>query len=104
VEALIAFRFIQAVGGCAASVTAMAMVRDYFSPKESAKILSLLVLILGVSPLLAPTAGSFLTAHFGWQSVFIALGVLGSLILALAVFANIFLLQAGCRILAAGSY
>lgn len=86
VEGLIAFRFIQAVGGCAASVTAMAMVRDYFSPKESAKILSLLVLILGVSPLLAPTAGSFLTAHFGWQSVFIALGVLGSLILGLAVF------------------
>lgn len=86
VESLIVFRFIQAVGGCAASVTAMAMVRDYFTPKESAKILSLLILILGVSPLLAPTAGSFLSSHFGWQSVFIALGVLGTLVLLLAIF------------------
>lgn len=73
VEALVVLRFIQALGGCAASVAAFSMVRDLFTPTESAKVLSLLILILGVSPLLAPTIGGFLSIHFGWTSVFMAL-------------------------------
>lgn len=80
VDQLIGLRFIQAVGGCSASVAAFAMVRDLFSPKESAKVLSTLVLILGVSPLLAPTIGSYLATYFGWTSVFVALAI-GSFIL-----------------------
>ncbi len=86
VETLVVFRFIQAIGGCAANVAAMAMVRDFFEPKESAKIFSLLVLILGVSPLLAPTAGGILSTYFGWQSVFVVLGIIGVLMLALSIF------------------
>src|ERR1700733_4601493 len=50
VEWLIAFRFVQALGGCAAQVSAMAMVRDFFPARDAAKIISLLILILGVSP------------------------------------------------------
>lgn len=86
VDSLVFFRFLQAIGGCASGVTAMAMVRDYFSPQESAKALSLLVLILGISPLLAPTAGGFLASYFGWQSVFWALVGIGFFVLTLAVF------------------
>lgn len=86
VESLIFFRFIQAIGGCAAGVTSMAMVRDYFSPQESAKVLSLLILILGLSPLLAPTVGGLLTTHVGWQSVFWVLTGLGIFVLSLALF------------------
>ncbi|WP_413578124.1 multidrug effflux MFS transporter [Bdellovibrio sp. HCB290] len=86
VESLIFFRFVQAVGGCAAGVTAMAMVRDYFTPKESAKVLSLLILILGLSPLLAPTVGGLLATHLGWQSLFWALTGLGAFVLSLAIF------------------
>ena len=48
--------------------------------------MSLLVLILGASPLLAPTAGGYLAAHFGWHSVFAALAGLGLFVLALSVF------------------
>lgn len=80
IETLIILRFIQALGGCAASVAAFAMVRDLFEPRESAKILSLLILILGVSPLLAPTIGGFLSIHLGWASVFLALAI-GSTVL-----------------------
>lgn len=86
VDSLVAFRFIQAIGGCAANVAAMAMVRDFFSPKESAKVFSLLMLILGVSPLLAPTAGGYLATHLGWQSVFVVLAVIGTLMLGLSIF------------------
>lgn len=59
----------------------MAMVRDLFTVKESAKVYSVLVLILGVSPLLAPTIGGVLTTAFGWRSVFVVLALMGSVLL-----------------------
>ncbi len=79
VEWLIVTRFIQALGGCAAQVAAMAMVRDFFPVHETAKIISLLILILGASPLLAPTVGSFVAANLGWQWVFIILAIVAFL-------------------------
>lgn len=83
---LIAWRFVEAFGGCAAGVAAMAMVRDLFEVKDSAKVFSLLILILGASPLLAPTAGGYLADGFGWHSVFIVLAVMGCLLFAAVKF------------------
>jgi DHA1 family bicyclomycin/chloramphenicol resistance-like MFS transporter len=82
VNQLIVFRLLQALGGCAAPVAAMAMVRDFFPIEESARIFSLLVLILGVSPLFAPTVGSFVAVHYGWHAVFIILIAVVAVILA----------------------
>lgn len=73
VEWLIALRFVQAVGGCAAAVAAMAMVRDFFHASETAKIISLLVLIISASPLLAPSVGYAVSSSLGWQWVFVVL-------------------------------
>jgi MFS transporter, DHA1 family, multidrug resistance protein len=86
IEALWVLRFIQALGGCVASVAAMAMVRDFFPVEKSAGIISLLVLILGASPLLAPTVGSFIVGWRGWHFVFIMLAIITFLILLLVVF------------------
>jgi DHA1 family bicyclomycin/chloramphenicol resistance-like MFS transporter len=72
---LAAMRFVQALGGCAAQVASMAMVRDFFPVRETARIISLLILILGVSPLLAPTIGGFAALHWGWQWVFVILAL-----------------------------
>ncbi|MDR3643752.1 MAG: multidrug effflux MFS transporter [Clostridia bacterium] len=85
-EQLIAFRFLQGIGGCVASVASTAMVRDFFPVKESAKIFSLLILILGVSPLFAPTAGGFIAASFGWQWVFGLLAIIVCATMALVYF------------------
>src|SRR5450432_1543852 len=82
VEWLIAMRFVQALGGCAAQVAAMAMVRDFFPAHETAKIISLLILILSVSPLLAPSTGVFVAVHLGWQWVFIVLSLFAALMMA----------------------
>ena len=82
VEWLIAMRFVQALGGCAAQVAAMAMVRDFFHVDETAKIISLLILILSVSPLFAPSIGVFVAVHLGWQSVFIVLSLFAALMMA----------------------
>ncbi len=81
---LVAIRFVQALGGCAAQVASMAMVRDFFPVRETARIISLLILILGVSPLLAPTVGGFAAAHFGWQWVFVLLALFAFLNLAVS--------------------
>ena len=76
IETLIVCRFFQALGGCAASVASTAMVRDFFPARESARIFALLVLIIGVSPLLAPTVGSLVVVTLGWKAVFALLGAL----------------------------
>ncbi len=87
INTLIMLRFMQAIGACAAGVAAMAMVRDIFPVKDNAKVFALLVLVLGASPMIAPTVGSYLTAAFGWQSVFIMLLSIAALILIAAIFA-----------------
>jgi DHA1 family bicyclomycin/chloramphenicol resistance-like MFS transporter len=81
IEALIVLRFVQAIGSCAAAVASVAMVRDLFPVKDSAKVFALLMLVVGVSPMLAPTLGGYITAAFGWQAVFVVLGGLGALLL-----------------------
>jgi DHA1 family bicyclomycin/chloramphenicol resistance-like MFS transporter len=70
----IAFRLLQALGGCVAQVGAIAMVRDFFPARESAKILSLLILVLSVSPLFAPTIGGLVATTVGWAWIFVILG------------------------------
>lgn len=86
INMLIALRAIQALGSCAAGVASMAMVRDIFPVKDNAKVFSLLILVLGASPMIAPTVGSYLTAAWGWQSVFIMLMSIAILILIAVIF------------------
>jgi MFS transporter, DHA1 family, multidrug resistance protein len=80
ITSLISIRFIQALGSCAATVTSVAMVRDLFPVNENAKVFALLMLVLGASPMIAPTIGGYITAAFGWHAVFIVLTILCVLI------------------------
>src|SRR5687767_3766600 len=86
IEALVVFRFFQALAGCVAWVGALAMARDFFPVEQSAKVFSLLILVIGLSPLLAPTAGGFIATAMGWQWVFIVLALLVFVILMLTIF------------------
>ena len=87
IETLIILRFVQAVGSCAAGVAAMAMVRDIFPLKDNAKVFALLILVLGASPMVAPTVGGYVTHQFGWQVIFIILACIAFLVLLAVVFA-----------------
>jgi DHA1 family bicyclomycin/chloramphenicol resistance-like MFS transporter len=82
VDMLIAWRLLQALGGCAGMVAARAMVRDLFDPAENARIFSTLMLVVAVSPIIAPTLGGYITAHLGWRFVFGALMLISLVILA----------------------
>ncbi len=86
INGLLFLRFTQALSGCVASVAAMAMVRDFFPANKSASIISLLVLILGLSPLLAPSVGSLVLMRFTWHWVFGILAAITVVILLLVLF------------------
>lgn len=85
-DGLIALRFIQALGGCAGMVASRAMVRDLFPVHENAKVFSMLMLVIGVSPIIAPTLGGYLTAALGWHSLFIVLTGMSAVIMAAVYF------------------
>ena len=64
---LIGGRFAQALGACAGGVVARAVVRDRFGHTETARMLSLLMLIMGLAPILAPLLGGVLLGFGGWR-------------------------------------
>lgn len=86
VEWLIAGRFAQALGCCAGMVVARAVVRDRYDHRDSARIFSLLTLVLAVAPLVAPTVGGWLADSISWRAVFVALALIGATIAAAVFF------------------
>jgi DHA1 family bicyclomycin/chloramphenicol resistance-like MFS transporter len=80
-EVLILLRFFQAIGISMCNVGSKAIVRDIFPPKETARIFSILGLIMGISPIIAPTVGSWLLLGFGWRSIFYFLAVFSFLLI-----------------------
>jgi MFS transporter, DHA1 family, multidrug resistance protein len=70
---LIGLRFMQAVGSCAGMVAARAIIRDIFPVDEIAKVFSKLMLVVAVSPIIAPTLGGYLISAYGWHEVFVVL-------------------------------
>jgi DHA1 family bicyclomycin/chloramphenicol resistance-like MFS transporter len=81
VSVLSFFRLLQAVAACGGAVVSRAMVRDLFPPVELRRIFSMLVLVLGVSPLISPFIGGYLLVWFGWKSIFFTQASLGALTL-----------------------
>ena len=79
-ESLVAARFFQGLGGCAGQVITRAVVRDRFGHRQSAQILSRLMLVMGIAPILAPLAGGALLVVSGWRMIFWVLTAFGALI------------------------
>lgn len=84
IEALIAIRIVQGVCGAAGMVIARALVHDVFAGAEAVAAYSTLAAVMGVAPVLAPIIGGALATVSDWRGVFIALAVIGLLLLAVA--------------------
>jgi len=74
---LTGLRFVQALGGCAGVVIARAVVRDRFDAHTSARVYSLLMLVMGLAPILAPFIGGWVLLLAGWRVIFIILALFG---------------------------
>ena len=68
-------RTLQGLSGAAVAVVVMAVVRDLFTGIRAAKLLSRLILVLGVAPILAPSLGSALLNVTSWRGIFVVLAV-----------------------------
>jgi MFS transporter, DHA1 family, multidrug resistance protein len=78
---LLVCRFLQALGGCAGMVLTVSMVRDLFAVKDSARVFSYLMLVMGLAPILAPLIGGQLLLFSGWRVIFLVLAGFGVLCL-----------------------
>ncbi|ATB68144.1 major facilitator superfamily protein, DHA family [Sulfurospirillum diekertiae] len=67
-------RALQSFGGGVATVNVSATVRDMFNGKESARIFSLIAMVMLMAPLLAPTLGALVLKFFEWEAIFLILG------------------------------
>lgn len=81
-DALVVLRFLQGAGAAASAVIAIALVRDTFVGNEMAKTLSLVFMVLMVSPILAPSLGQFLMTIMEWRGLFAFMAGLGLIIIA----------------------
>ncbi len=77
-DALIAFRLLQALGGAAGPVLARAIVRDLYERDRAARVLSIMVLIMGIAPLFAPLLGGQVLHWLGWRAIFWILVAFGA--------------------------
>ena len=80
-------RVMQGLGAAAASVVAMAIVRDLFTGLAAAKLFSRLMLVIGVAPILAPTIGGTVLNWTSWRGVFVVLTVAAIAIMTAAALA-----------------
>ncbi|WP_233161448.1 MULTISPECIES: Bcr/CflA family multidrug efflux MFS transporter [unclassified Achromobacter] len=70
IASLTAWRAAQALGGAAGIVIPRAVIRDHYETQEAARAMSLLLLIMGLAPILAPLIGGQLLLITGWRGVF----------------------------------
>lgn len=78
-EAMIASRVVMGFAAAAPRVVSMALVRDLYSGRSMARIMSFVMVVFTLVPALAPSIGHYITVWFGWRFVFICFGVFGAL-------------------------
>ncbi|WP_375172619.1 multidrug effflux MFS transporter [Pseudooceanicola sp.] len=86
IGALSAWRFVQGLGGAALMVVPRAVIRDRYTGTEATKLMAMIMLVISVSPMLAPLAGSGVIAFSGWRAIFGALLVASGFSVALLLF------------------
>ena len=71
-ELMLVARFIQGLGVSAPRTVTMALIRDLYSGRKMAQVMSLAMAIFVLVPALAPSLGQVLFINFGWRSIYIA--------------------------------
>ncbi|MBB3950776.1 multidrug effflux MFS transporter [Aureimonas jatrophae] len=111
---LLAGRVVQGIGAASVGVVPRAVARDRFTGVEATKLLAMMMLVIAVSPMLAPLAGSVALLSGSWRLIFallVAVGIMSLLVTVLAlpetlgvrdrVPVNLRSMAAGCRVLLA---
>lgn len=87
IEWLIGLRFLQGVGAASVMSIPRAVIRDRYTGTEATRLMSTIMLVIAVSPMLAPLMGSAVIIPFGWRAVFVSVAIVTVLGLFLTAFA-----------------
>ncbi|XDA96918.1 multidrug effflux MFS transporter [Sulfitobacter sp. LCG007] len=85
IEMLVLGRAVQGLGGAAVMVVPRAIVRDMYTGVMATKLMATIMLVISVSPMLAPLAGSAVSAFGSWRLIFLALALLAATSLTMAM-------------------
>lgn len=85
IDLLVAARFLQSLGCCAAIIVARAIVRDAWPAPDAPHVIARASTWLSFAPLLGPVAGSYLQVAFGWRAAFVVLSAISAALLAFVV-------------------
>ncbi len=69
-EWLLLSRFVQGIGGAVVMVVPRAIIRDLHTGTQATRLMAMIMLVISVSPMLAPLAGSGLVLFSGWRAIF----------------------------------
>lgn len=75
IEALMVGRFVQGLGGAAVMVIPRAVIRDMHTGHQATRLMAAIMLVISISPFLAPLAGSGILAVADWRVIFGVLAV-----------------------------
>jgi len=81
IEHLTFWRIAQAFGGASGMVIPRAVIRDNFDTRDASKALSLLILVMGVTPILAPILGAQVLIFGSWRGIFAIMAACGGALL-----------------------
>lgn len=70
VEWLLTGRFVQGLGGAALMVVPRAIIRDLYTGHAATRLMAAVMMVISVSPMLAPLAGSGIMAIWDWRAIF----------------------------------
>ncbi|MCB1340893.1 MAG: multidrug effflux MFS transporter [Pseudooceanicola sp.] len=88
IPALIGWRAVQGLGGAALMVVPRAIVRDLYTGPQATRLMATIMLVISVSPMLAPLAGSTVIAWADWRAIFWTLAIVGTLSLLVTALAQ----------------
>lgn len=80
IEMMVILRFFQAIGGSAGMVASTAIITDVYKPDYRARAFSLIMLVMGIAPIAAPSFGSFFIEYFNWKAIFFFLASFATLV------------------------
>lgn len=83
IETMIGMRLLQALGGCVGMVASNAIISDVYEKERRAQAFSMIMLVMGVAPLIAPSFGSLLLEKANWNYIFYFLAIFSTIILLL---------------------
>jgi len=84
--ALVVLRLFQAIGASAGLVISQVLVKDAFEPQRVGRVLSGLMIVMGIAPIIAPMMGGFVLAVASWRLIFVCLSMLGLFVLLAVIF------------------